>query len=711
MAQFISPLTAKIMAALFITATTAGCSTLQAPKQSPAKLLQETRSSIITDNEVSAATRSTLLSSGFNQESCMATFDSCIDAVKSSFLDDKVSKPMLAVLSELYYTRTLYLALQDGCKTLLDRPPIDPYYTNAPLSEANKKEKQNAQNQCQSDYRDALYQTVRNSYAYLFFDALNNNTQTISPIPQEMDIRTLDFYHLAINEIISQLYRADKGIFAAAKLRHHSLNTPSIEPKYQQVQLSTLISQENGTDNQLDLSISNYPYYLEYLKKSDGEVFSELVSAYDSRLSKLNVYSRRSGLGVSFIGSLKSRYTANSLDRRANKPIAERIHTTGHLQVTAIIEPTGNSLDEVLNSNRFGVYLFNPQAQTQITIKGRPYPLAANFSASYALWLNENRLQQLSLMNMVSKGDAMALPELFMLKPFDPNQKVIIMLHGLASSPATWVNLTNNLLADPKLNDAYQVWQIAYSTNLPILENRYQINQLIRQAFASVDPDGTTAASRNAILIGHSMGGVISRLLVSDDNLNQYLDQLSDGEQDKLFSKLSIDQKQLLDERLALSTLPQVDTAIFLSAPFRGTDYADRWFTRAARRIIRLPVDLTKTVNAAISEGNQSVLGALYLQNGASQLSDRSAFMTLTKDVTISPKVRYHTLVGNNKANTDSAADAVGAAISDGIVPYSSSHLAGASSETIIAGKHNIHESPETIAQLRKILYEHLAKR
>lgn len=89
---------------------------------------------------------------------------------------------------------------------------------------------------------------------------------------------------------------------------------------------------------------------------------------------------------------------------------------------------------------------------------------------------------------MISRQDAMALPELFMLKPYQPDQQVIIMLHGLASSPTTWVNLTNTLLSDPKLNDNYQVWQIAYSTNLPILENRYQIHQLIRQAFQAVDP-------------------------------------------------------------------------------------------------------------------------------------------------------------------------------------------------------------------------------
>lgn len=52
----------------------------------------------------------------------------------------------------------------------------------------------------------------------------------------------------------------------------------------------------------------------------------------------------------------------------------------------------------------------------------------------------------------------------------------------------------------------------------------------------------------------------------------------------------------------------------------------------------------------------------------------------------------------------------VGQNLSDGIVPYDSSHLDGAVSETVVTGGHNIHENPKTILQLRKILHEHLAR-
>lgn len=81
--------------------------------------------------------------------------------------------------------------------------------------------------------------------------------------------------------------------------------------------------------------------------------------------------------------------------------------------------------------------------------------------------------------------------------------------------------------------------------------------------------------------------------------------------------------------------------------------------------------------------------------------------MALIKDIQISPSVRYHSIIGNH-TNTNQQGDAVGKTISDGIVPYTSSHLEGAASEIIVEGKHNTHENPKTIVQLRKILHEHL---
>jgi hypothetical protein len=47
----------------------------------------------------------------------------------------------------------------------------------------------------------------------------------------------------------------------------------------------------------------------------------------------------------------------------------------------------------------------------------------------------------------------------------------------------------------------------------------------------------------------------------------------------------------------------------------------------------------------------------------------------------------------------------------DGLVPYRSSHLAGAASEKVIVSGHSVQETAEAILEVRRILHENLAAR
>ena len=76
--------------------------------------------------------------------------------------------------------------------------------------------------------------------------------------------------------------------------------------------------------------------------------------------------------------------------------------------------------------------------------------------------------------------------------------------------------------------------------------------------------------------------------------------------------------------------------------------------------------------------------------------------MALTSNLMPHAGIPYHSIVGNKTRSN--APDEM----ADGIVPYSSSHLAGAASETVISGSHSIHETPEAILELRRILRGHL---
>jgi pimeloyl-ACP methyl ester carboxylesterase len=256
-------------------------------------------------------------------------------------------------------------------------------------------------------------------------------------------------------------------------------------------------------------------------------------------------------------------------------------------------------------------------------------------------------------------------------------------------------------MGDEQLRRTYQVWEVYYPTNVPVAVNLAQIRRALKETLQHFDPSGKAVASNHIVLIGHSMGGVIARLLVSssEDKLWSVIPERPD---------LSAADKQKLRQRLApylqFSPMPQVTRAVFLAAPHRGTPVA-RWkMARWIGSLIRLPLTLLEE-GKNITEGMQGKNAApgtpTQLPNSIDNLSDTDPFIKASSTLPISPNVHYHTIVGVYKAKgplSDS---------DDGVVPYTSSHLHGADSELAVPSWHDVQETPQAIIELRRILRLH----
>ncbi len=638
-------LTAIIALVLPLTA----CNTVNISMQKPKQYLIDGRANIITSGQLSNNSMGMLRMAGTENKTCLADLPKCLNELDNNQFV-KYTPRQLALYAELHYAKAQELQETKDCK---------------------KKKPSLA---CINNYQQQLLEAIRYSYAYLFFYK-NHNQQ--SHFTNELDIQMQDIYHTASKNLIDKL---------SSQVINH---------------------------NQQHIKINNYKinvilpnHLLQKLDNKKSLPIDSLIATSTLKMTGLNSVSTRHGIGVSYVAQKSNRHTnnikqtiledirKNILDDNINNnnQIQERIYPTGNLLLTAIMQPQGNDIESILTTNNFALQLYDPYQTQNVTIHNHSYPLATNFSANYALWINENQLRQVSIMNMLRNDKGVPLPQLYMLEPYNPNKRIIIMVHGLASSPFTWVNLTNDLLNDERLRENYQVWQVFYATNLPMLENRYYIQQLIEQAYQQTVGTTQVPASQHSVIIAHSMGSVISRMMLSNDNLNEK----------NIFKNKKLSQNH--QQKLQLNPLSSVDTAVFISAPFRGTNFADRWFTKALRDVIKLPTELTKKKSA------NPIINELFLQDGASQLSDKSAFMQLTKDIAIHKNVTYHNIVGDyegvlNVVNRRSSQHKN----SDGIVPYNSSHLEGAKSETVIKGGHDIHTNPKTILQLRKILHQQLA--
>src|SRR5690606_3000923 len=361
------------------------------------------------------------------------------------------------------------------------------------------------------------------------------------------------------------------------------------------------------------------------------------------------------------------------------------------------------NIEDILNKAEFELEAFDPYKYEKVDLAGKTYPLAANFSTPYGLWLAQNNLGKAAYLTLIDRDDHLTMPHLYMLEPYNPNKKVIVLVHGLASSPEAWIRLTNDIMGDAVLRENFQVWQVFYSTNMPIIESRFQIYALLTQAFAKVD--AKAPAKKDAVLVGHSMGGIIARLLVSDADVTKKALAMMNNRQLNKYQKLPI-----VSQRLVMKDIPNFNRAIFLATPHTGTDYADRWFTKAARKIIRIPGAFLSAVGDSIQNQDLDVKDLLtqidhgLIQNGPSDLSHQSKFMELTKNINPRKGLAFHSIMGNITDSDDLNI------ITDDVVPYKSAHLNGAVSEKIIKGGHSIQETPEAILELRRILRLHLTQ-
>lgn len=508
----------------------------------------------------------------------------------------------------------------------------------------------------------AAIETARYAYAYLFLSP-RTPEQRVFEARQE---RVLRFYNRALDVVAQAAFEASRGQIGATPL------------------------QVGG----LELSIALHGYEATELTQQPEALLASDTLGFDN----LRAVYRRDGFGTALVAVFPRR--SRSDPDAADTPYRD----TRYLPVTATLRFDGDGgLDAVLASRVARMDVYNPYRIDSETIAGRKVPLAANYSAAYGIWLARSELARLSLSSLLRPKQARAFkPRIYLNQPYDPDKRVIVLVHGLASSPEAWVNLANELLGDETLRKHYQLWQVFYPTNLSILANRAAIDAALTQTFAHYDPEGDDVAGRNAVLVGHSMGGVISRLLVSDSG-DRVLDATLQAFDPAAAQRLR--NEPLVRELTVFKAMPQFERAVFLASPHRGAVVTDGWPLRMVRKLIRLPFDVLRETAelAQRNEVNQDELQKIGFRKGRpptgpDDLSPNSLFMRSTENLPIEPGLPYHTIVGQRDPKLPLLQS------SDGAVPYRSAHLDGAVSEKAIPSGHSVQETPQAILELRRIL-------
>src|SRR5262249_40175486 len=74
----------------------------------------------------------------------------------------------------------------------------------------------------------------------------------------------------------------------------------------------------------------------------------------------------------------------------------------------------------------------------------------------------------------------------------------------------------NELRNSPAIASRYQFWVFLYPTGMPIPASARQLRESLARARDAVDPCHADDSLDRMVLVGHSMGGVLSKMMVQD---------------------------------------------------------------------------------------------------------------------------------------------------------------------------------------------------
>lgn len=347
--------------------------------------------------------------------------------------------------------------------------------------------------------------------------------------------------------------------------------------------------------------------------------------------------------------------------------------------------------------------LFNPTLTSEAELLGRSWPLAADFTIPSAMLLARTKpLSKSRWTGMVHPGETPRPHRLYMMQPYSPDRIPVVMVHGLFSTPLAWQELTNELMGDPVLGRRYQLWHYLYPTGLPYLTSAADFRDELEIVRGLLDPTGAHLASQHMIVIGHSMGGLLTRTLVTAAG-----DSLWNSTFAIPVSKLDPKLEQLpeLKRLFYYEPKPYVKRVIFMAVPHHGSRMADGFFGKIVESRITVPeamnrfvFDMNRAAPGSLTPQAQPVFKDGYPTSIRALSPDTPGLQALAR---LPSAVPFHSIIGDRGSGR-------GEEGSDGVVPYKSAHLPGAVSELVVPSNHRAYENPAAIAEVKRILKLHL---
>lgn len=439
---------------------------------------------------------------------------------------------------------------------------------------------------------------------------------------------------------------------------------------------------------EVQLPVGHMAFYLDTKKfRQDMERFEKFISTDRFGIGGLSRRNREAGLGAPIIavekkaeGAPMFRTFPGSLFLRVNC----RLQDMEKGACTGVLE------------------LYSTYDHTEILVGGKKIPLERDLTAQLAYVIDQPYIQSVGFREFLY-GTGFFKSGIYPMQPYEPDKIPIVLVHGTFSSPIAWAEMVNTLRADPIITRKYQIWNFFYDSGKRIGLSARELQNALKEHVNMVDPEGASIALRQMIVIGHSQGGVLTKLTATDtgDTVVRLVTGKSLAELD-----VSEEERARIQEEAIFKPLPFVKRVVFISTPHRGSYLSKNWVRTLVLKIIKLPqsvlqssASLMKTIASA---GVSEALAQQYMSlTSLDAMSPSNPIFKTLADIPLANGIAGHSIISIEGDEEPPEGD-------DGVVAYTSAHVDYVESEFLVRSGHSCQGNPLVIEEVRRILLEHL---
>src|SRR5436190_1223780 len=311
----------------------------------------------------------------------------------------------------------------------------------------------------------------------------------------------------------------------------------------------------------LDFSHAEFPWEL--------NLFDKFLLADEFKVRGMSVRVREPGVGTPLLA--------------VSRPI-ENLRVARTAPATLLLR-VNSSLGEMSDGHGNGkLELYSIFDRQSVQIGNMTVPLEADLTTHRAYTMNQSFVWRAERLQFLNPAKALK-SQLVQASPYRPGLVPVVFVHGTFSSPVWWSEMINTLTADRELRSRCQIWMFLYSSSNPILVSAGELRQSLTNLVYKLDPQGKDPALQQMVVIGHSQGGLLAKLTVTETD-SQLWAALSKKQIEEI---KGTEEKTFVREIFCPNPLPEVKRVVFISTPHRGSYRAGSLVRTLAGKLVSTP--------------------------------------------------------------------------------------------------------------------------